>query len=104
MIDIAGRGGPAQVSGTADPSSGPSICGVGSALWSKRMCGFGACTEFLVAFAAPSSSPQVCAVFAVLRARYFRVPPRAVQKAGDATDGRRYVVAANLGTDSMLVR
>ncbi|KAL0047939.1 hypothetical protein WJX82_003675 [Trebouxia sp. C0006] len=68
------------------------------------MCGFGACTEFLVVYAAPSSSPQVCAVFAVLRAHYFRVPRRAAQKAGDATDGRRYVVAVNLGADSIVVR
>ncbi len=45
MIDIAGRGGPAQLSGTADPFGGPSIRGLGSALWSKRMCGFGACTK-----------------------------------------------------------
>ena len=46
MIDIAGRGGPAQDGGTGDPFGAPSIRGVGSVLWSKRMCGFGACTEF----------------------------------------------------------
>ncbi len=104
MVDIAGRGGPAQVRGTGDAYGAPSIRGVGSALWSKRVCGFGACTEFSVVFAAPSSSPQVCAVFTVLRAHYFRVPGRIAQKGGDATERRRYVVAAILEADSILVR
>ena len=61
VIDIASRGSLAQLRGTADPFGGPSIRGVGRALWSKTYVWFRSLHQ--VDFAAPSSSPQVCAVF-----------------------------------------
>ena len=61
VIDIASRGSLAQLRGTADPFGGPSIRGVGRALWIKTYVWFRSLHQ--VDFAAPSSSPQVCAVF-----------------------------------------
>lgn len=81
------------------------IRGVGSAMGSRRMCGFGACTKcFRSSFFFATSLRSL----EVQRGHYFRVQGREAQNSGgeqsDATERRLYAVAASFRADSVLDR